>query len=228
MPASDAGAAATAPPFIVAVTGGVGSGKSTVARIFEGLGATVIDADRIAAEVIELPEIRAQVEAAFGAVYDPSGGLDRAALADRIFTDATARERLNDIVHPEVRARIDKALAALGATGSDNPRPPPGKRPLVLLDIPLLETSPYPDRADVVLFIDAPREDRLRRVRATRGWSSEELTRREASQVSLTEKERRADLSLINRDGDDPTAERERLEARCRALYEEWTSGGAE
>ena len=230
MPASDRGdsppESSLDRPFIVAVTGGIGSGKSTVARVFEGLGATVIDADRIAADVIQLPAIRAQVEAEFGEVYDEAGRLDRAALADRIFTDSGARERLNEIVHPEVRARIDKALAAVGATGSDTGRPP-GKRPLVLLDIPLLETSPYPDRADVVLFIDAPREDRLRRVQETRGWSSEELTRREASQVSLTEKKRRADLNLINRDGEDRAAERERLEARCRALYHEWTSDGA-
>lgn len=213
--------------FIVAVTGGIGSGKSTVARAFSELGAHVLDADRLAHEVLEDRDVLVQIEAEFPGVTGSDGSLDRALLADRVFSDPAAREQLNALVHPRVRERIDKELARIAATGSDAASPLPGKRPLVLLDIPLLETSPYPDRADVVLFIDAPREDRLRRVQETRGWSSEELTRREASQVSLTEKKRRADLNLINRDGEDRAAERERLEARCRALYHEWTSDGA-
>ncbi len=214
MPASDSGA----PLWIVAVTGGVGSGKSTVARAFAELGAHVIDADAISREVVDSPGVRSRLEDAFGtAMTTADGSLDRKALADLVFTDRGARERLDAIVHPEVRRRIDKELAHLAARGSDEASPLPGKRPLVLLDIPLLETSPFHDRADVVLFVDAPPRDRRRRVAEARGWPPEELTRREDSQVPIDEKRSRAHRVLPNFDG----AEGE-LAGNCRALIAEW------
>ena len=208
--------------FIVAVTGGIGSGKSTVARAFCELGAQVLDADRLAHEVLEDRDVLVQIEAEFPGVTGSDGSLDRALLADRVFSDPAARERLNALVHPRVRERIDKELARIAATGSDAASPLPGKRPLVLLDIPLLETSPYRDRADVVLFIDAPEQDRLGRVTRTRGWSEQEWSRREASQVPLSEKRRHADHILPNPDG-----EEDELLGRCRRLIEEWVRASA-
>jgi dephospho-CoA kinase len=203
---------------VVAVTGGIGAGKSRVAARFARLGAHVIDADAIAREVVGEEEVLAELRRALGAgIFTPEGALDRRALAERVFTDAPARERHNGIVHPEVRRRIDKELARLAASGSDAASPLPGKRPLVLLDIPLLDTSPYHDRAQVVLFVDAPAEDRRRRVAETRGWSAEELARREAAQAPLAEKRRRAHRVLPNPDGAE-----EELAARCRALLAEW------
>ena len=211
-PASNPGAL-----FVVAVTGGIGSGKSRVARVFGELGARVIDADRIAHEVLEDPQIRGAIEAEFPGVTGQDGVLDRSALAARVFTDPARRERLNALVHPEVRRRIDKELAHLAWNGSDARSPLPGKRPLVLLDIPLLETSPYPDRADVVLFIDAPEHDRLRRVTETRGWTATEWSRREATQVPLAEKRSRAQYTLSN-----PHGEEDQLLVRCQDLLAEW------
>ena len=224
MPASDPGRSRDSGPFIVAVTGGIGSGKSRVARVFESLGAHVIDADRLAHEVLAEETTLATIEEEFPGVRAPDGSLDRAALADRVFTDPAARERLNAIVHPAVRGRIDKALAQLAANGSDAASPLPGKRPLVLLDIPLLETSPYRDRADVVLFIDAPERDRLRRVIETRGWSAEELARREASQAPLAEKRRSAHHILPNPDPPPPETD---APAERRTPGDGATPGGA-
>jgi dephospho-CoA kinase len=205
-------------PWIVAVTGGIGAGKSRVARAFARLGAHVIDADAIARAVVESPAVVAELGRTFGrGIFTPDGILDRRALADRVFADTGERERLNAIVHPEVRRRIDKELARLAASGSDDASPLPGQRPLVLLDIPLLETSPYHDRAQVVLFVDASPEDRRRRVAETRGWSAEELARRAAAQAPIAEKRRRANRILPNPDGTE-----EELAERCRSLLEEW------
>lgn len=227
MPASELRSGSA--PLVVAVTGGVGSGKSSVARAFAALGATVIDADAIAREVVTEPAVRAALEAEFGSgVFTEEGALDRAALAGRVFDDPDALAALNGIVHPEVRARIDKELARLFAMGSDGASPLPEKRPLVLLDIPLLETSPYRDRADVILFIDAPLPDRVRRVHETRGWSEEELARREASQVPLTEKRSGSDVILANPDGAEGTIAEEALAERCRELLLEWSASSNE
>lgn len=226
MPGSDR--RADRAPWVVAVTGGIGSGKTRVARAFAALGARVIDADRIAREVIEEPECRDRLRREFGeSIFGGDGRIDRRALAERVFADPALRRLLEGIIHPEVRRRIDKELADLGASGSDDASPLPGKRPLVLLDIPLLETSPYHDRADVVLFVEAPESDRRRRVAETRGWSEGELIRREASQVPLDEKRRRAHRILPNPDprdprGSDPEGEAGGLSERCRALVEEW------
>jgi len=213
---------------VVAVTGGIGSGKSRVARVFAALGARVIDADRIAGELLGEPGPRAELRREFGpGIFTPEGDVDRRALAGKVFTDPAARARLESILHPEVRRRVDKELADAAASGSDDASPLPGKRPLVLLDIPLLETSPYHDLADVVLFVEAPESDRRRRVAETRGWSAEELIRREASQVPLEEKRRRAHRILPNPDASElpdshgGSAEA-RLEERCRELLGEW------
>jgi dephospho-CoA kinase len=208
-------------PFIVAVTGGIGAGKSRVAETFRRLGAHVIDADKIARRVVGEAEVRSELEREFGAeIFTDQGSLDRKALAELVFSDPGSRARLEAITHPRVRQRIDKELADLATNGSDGRSPLPGKRPLVLLDIPLLETSPYHGRADFILFIDAPESDRRRRVRETRGWSVEEWSRRESSQVQLADKRRRAHQILPN-----PDVEEERLEERCRALIEEWRRG---
>jgi len=216
-------------PFIVAVTGGIGSGKSTVSRLFTRWGAHRIDADELAHRAFDDPAVRAALAPDFPGVFGSGGEVDRAALADRVFTDPESRRRLEAVVHPWVRDRIEKELAALSRNGSDAASPLPGKRPLVLLDVPLLETSPFRDRADAVVFIDTPVEDRIRRVTETRGWSREELARREASQRPLAEKRRAAHHVLPNPDPESGARARgkdedPRLVEACRALLGEWIS----
>jgi dephospho-CoA kinase len=115
---------------LVALTGGIGTGKSTVARMFEELGATVLDADAIVRE-LQAPgaPVLDEIVAVFGPeVLDASGALDREALGAVVFRDAQARRRLEAIVHPRVGAEMARRVAAARAAGV----------PLVVLDIPLL------------------------------------------------------------------------------------------
>ncbi len=214
-------------PWIVAITGGVGSGKSTVASVFVSLGAHHIDADRIAHEVIQTPEVTQQLVQAFGGeTLDAAGKPRRDYLSDHIFGcgDGAERERriaaLNRITHPAVRMKIDKMLEMWAQKGFDEASPLPRKRPLLILDIPLLERSPYSTRASTILFIESSFEDRLQRVQDSRGWSEERLREREASQVDLAQKRQGAKQVVTNPNRPDCL---QALEISCRELIQEWS-----
>lgn len=135
------------PPFTVALTGGVASGKSAVAQRFAALGACVIDADLVARELVAPGAAAlAEVVAAFGPeVLDARGALDRRRLRQRIFADADARHRLEAILHPRVRTLLRERSAAIDG-------------PYALLVIPLLVESGHYDWVDRVLVVDVPRE----------------------------------------------------------------------
>jgi dephospho-CoA kinase len=139
-------------PFTVALTGGIASGKSEVARRLAALGADVIDADEVARDIV-VPGTPAleEIAAAFGpGVLDGSGALDRAAMRTLIFADHAARKRLESILHPRVRAEL---FARSAATAS----------PYAMLVIPLLvETGDY-GWVDRVLVVDIPRAQQLAR-----------------------------------------------------------------
>ncbi len=146
-------------PFVVALTGGIASGKSTVAEHFEALGVPVFDADVAAREVVA-PDSDGlnEVIAAFGeGLLDKAGTLDRAALRRIVFADPDARARLEAIVHPRVRARLRQQVEAASA-------------PWVLLVIPLLaETWAAWDWVDRVLLVDVPELLQLQRLVARDG-----------------------------------------------------------
>jgi dephospho-CoA kinase len=167
---------------VVALTGGIASGKSSVARLFENLGAVIIDADALARQVVEPGEpALAEIEAAFGPeMIDPSGHLDRKRLAARIFHDAEARRRLNEIVHPRVRERMRTALADLERTRPDA---------VVVLDIPLLFESPPPDfvTRDVIVVYAAP-DVQLARLMAREACGRSDAEARLRAQRPLAEK----------------------------------------
>lgn len=187
--------------WIVAITGGIGSGKSVVASALARLGGHAIVADELAHEVTRDPQVLAEIARSLGPnVLQPDGQLDRAAVADLVFRDPEKLSSLNQIVHPRVQAKIYKELAKWEETGFDSASPLPGNRPLIILDIPLLERSPFLPLASTVVFVDAPWPDRVRRVRTSRGWSEAELQRREASQVSLAVKRKGADSVIENPD----------------------------
>jgi len=139
-------------PFTVALTGGIASGKSEAARRFAAIGASVIDADVVAREIVQpgMPAL-AEIADAFGAqMLDAEGSLERAEMRALIFGDAEARRRLEAILHPRVRAEM--LVRTDAATG-----------PYVLLVIPLLvETAGY-DWVDRVVVVDVPREIQLAR-----------------------------------------------------------------
>lgn len=140
-------------PFIIAVTGGIGSGKSAVTDRFSAHAVPVFDADVIARQLVEPGELAlAEIVAVFGSeVLDSNGRLDRAALRAVVFNDSAAREQLNAILHPRVRTRL-RTLAH---------RPGPH---YVLLAIPLLAESAHPyDWLDRILVVDVPRELQIQR-----------------------------------------------------------------
>jgi dephospho-CoA kinase len=170
---------------VIGLLGGIGSGKSTVATLLAERGATVLDADRHAREVAREPGVVAAIVARFGPeVLDAAGALDRGALAERAFADASATEALNAIVHPEVRRRLLDDLSRAG----------PGP---VVLDVPLLLESPLASLVDQWVFIEAPEAVREARVEG-RNWPPGERARREARQADLAAKRARADYVLEN------------------------------
>lgn len=177
---------------VVGLVGGVGCGKSTVARLLGELGAAVIDADRLAHDVLAERACLLALRDRFGpGVFSPGGDLDRQALAERVFGAGAEddREFLEGLVHPRVRERILASLA--GERRRQRPAP------LVVLDVPLLLESPLASECDRIVFVEAPRESRTGRA-AARGWAEGELGRREEAQMPLDVKRGRADLVLDN------------------------------
>jgi dephospho-CoA kinase len=186
----------------IGLTGGIGSGKSTAARRFAQLGALVIDADAVAREVVEPgTDGLAAVVAEFGPrVLDGSGRLDRPALAALVFADDVARERLNGILHPRIRARVAERIAAA----------PPGT--VVVQDVPLLVETGQADAYDLVVVVEAPADLRVQRLVRDRGLPAEQARARMAAQASDEQRRAAADVVLVN-DGtpDDLRAKVDRL-----------------
>jgi dephospho-CoA kinase len=170
---------------VIGLLGGIGSGKSTVARLLSERGVPVLDADRYAREVVASPAVTAALVARFGGgILDAGGALDRAALARAAFVDEEATAALNAIVHPEVRRRLLDELRRAGDR-------------TVVLDVPLLLESPLAELVGVWVFVDASDSVREARV-APRNWPAGERQRRESRQADLAAKRRRADYVLEN------------------------------
>ena len=171
----------------IGLTGGIGSGKSTVSALLAARGAVVIDADRIAREVVEpgTPGLAAVVEAFGQGVLRDDGSLDRPALAAVVFADPESRKRLDGIVHPLVRARAAE-LAGAAPDGS-----------VVVHDVPLLVETGQAASYDVVLVVQADPEVRVRRL-VQRGLSEEDAWARIAAQATDEQRRAVADVVLDN------------------------------
>lgn len=173
--------------YRVALTGGIGSGKSTVADAFARLGVTVSDADAVSHALtapggIALPAIRA----AFGdEIIDTQGALDRTRLRRQVFADAAARQQLEAILHPLIRARM---LAEAESADS----------PYALLVIPLLLETGQQSLADLVLVVDVPERVQIERVKARSGLAAPEIQRIIQCQVSRAERLAAADDVIDN------------------------------
>lgn len=175
--------------LVTGLTGGIGSGKSTVAALLAERGAVVVDADRLARDAVEVgtPGYRAVVERFGPGVVAADGSLDRAALAALVFDAPAALADLNGIVHPIVRAAIAGRLAEL--EGGDA---------IVVLEIPLLVESKRTYGASLVIVVDCPEEIALRRAVEGRGLDESDVRRRMAAQVSRPERLAVADLVIDN------------------------------
>lgn len=197
-------------PRVVGLTGGIGSGKSTVAALLRARGLPVIDADMVARDCTApgSPGLDA-VLARFGAgVRSDDGTLDRAALAAVVFADAGARRDLEAILHPCIRAGIAARLDALADSS-----PPPA---LAVVEHPLLVETGGTADVDVVVVVEAPVDLRVARTVAGRGMTAADVRSRIASQTDDATRRAAADHVLVN-DGDERALERD-VDALLRLL----------
>lgn len=174
-------------PIVLGLAGGIGAGKSAVARELESRGALVLDSDARAKAVLETPEARDALVSWWGPDILKDGKVDRKRVADIVFADAEQRRRLEVFVHPRLHAARQLDIDAAAARGVR----------FIVIDAPLLQEAGVDKECDAVVFVDAPREQRLERVRS-RGWDDAELARREAAQLPLSEKRARSTFVVEN------------------------------
>lgn len=186
--------------MLIALTGGIGSGKSTVAAEWVSLGATEVDADVLAREVVEPgTEGLAQVAKEFGnEVINPDGTLNRAALAGKAFASEEARKKLESILHPLIQRLAAEKISQISG--------------VVVYTIPLLAETKSPLKFDKVVTISCPEDVRVKRLIA-RGLSEDDARRRIAAQASDAEREQKADI-VISSDCD-----KSELIERSRRVY---------
>ncbi|KWW99883.1 dephospho-CoA kinase [Carbonactinospora thermoautotrophica] len=172
----------------VGLTGGIGSGKSEVSRLLAAHGAIVVDADRLAREVVEpgSPGLARVVEEFGPGVLRPDGSLDREKLAGIVFADPERRRALNEIVHPLVRRRAEELTAQAGEDA------------VVVHDVPLLVENRMAPLYDLVVVVDAPVEIQLERLVRRRGMTEEAARARIAAQASREERLAVADVVIDN------------------------------
>lgn len=204
---------------VLGLIGPIGAGKSWVAAELAAQGAQVLDADAVGHALLEQRPARDLVVDRFGpAILDrsaPTGTeegstsapprIDRRALGGLVFNDPAALRGLEAILHPRMRRTFERAIA----------RAQRGERVrAVVLDAAILLEAGWNDLCDLVVFVDAPRDQRLARVVEQRGWSAEQLEARERAQWSADRKRERADVVLTNDQDSDPNPLRAEIDAR--------------
>lgn len=173
--------------LVIGLLGGIASGKSQVARLLAGPDGRVLDADAMAHRALAAPELAERLVSEFGPkAIDRDGNANRKHIASQVFGHPERLARLESWIHPRVRANIWDELAAARAAGV----------PICVLDVPLLLEHDREHRwvaeCDALVFVEADLADRERRAAAKRSWGPGELAAREAAQLSLDEKQRRA------------------------------------
>jgi dephospho-CoA kinase len=178
---------------IIGILGGLGSGKSTVAAEFAKLGCAVIDADKIAHELLDKKTIKKAIVASFGkAVLDKEGKIDRKALADIVFTDADKLSTLNRIIHPSVLRRAEQLIRRI--KGQKRVK-------AIVLDMPLLVEVGWAKRCDRLVFVDCQRKLRAERSKKMGFFDKNQHKIRENFQISLDKKVNIADNTINNNSG---------------------------
>lgn len=173
------------------ILGGVGSGKSSVVRQITDMQLRVIDADRIGHDVLLRDEIKSQILETFGPSVFEDDDVHRSRLAGLVFGESEEqserRSKLNNIMHPAIRQEIHHQIDTA-----------PRDSDVVILDAALLLEGNWDAHCDWLIYVDTPRETRIQRVIDNRGWTADELDRREASQICLSTKQERADFVVDN------------------------------
>lgn len=173
----------------IGLTGGIGSGKSTVSSRLAELGAFIVDADLVAREIVEPGQpALAELAEAFDGVLTPDGTLNRAELARQAFATPEATEKLNAITHPRIRARTEELFKQGRESGAQ----------VLVYDMPLLIENGEVDKVDHVLVVDAPDELRIDRLVQHRGLDENDARRRIAAQIDRETRLNAADTVLDN------------------------------
>lgn len=196
---------------MIGLTGGIGSGKSTVARLLAARGAVIIDADAIAREVVEpgTPALEALVKRFGPDILEPDGRLNRPALAERAFVDEESKKALEAITHPAIATEFFRRIEA---------NPPDA---VIVHDVPLLVESVGPDRYGAVIVVEAPREVRLERLEQ-RGIARADAEARMAQQA--TDEQRRAIATWVL----DNSGDLDALEAQVEQIWPEVVAAARE
>jgi dephospho-CoA kinase len=176
--------------LVIGLTGGIGSGKSTVSALLAAKGAVVVDADEVVREQQRpgTPVFDAMVERFGPGIVGAGGALDRAAVADIVFADPQALEDLNNIVHPAVGAEIARRMEALSSTDA-----------VVVLDVPLLVEASRGYPLAGLLVVDVDPDIAVERLVMQRGMTEEDARSRMSRQASREERRARADVVIDNR-----------------------------
>lgn len=191
---------------VIGLTGGIGTGKSTVAGMLARMGAVILDADAIGKVVVEEdPEVLQELQTEFGHdIVDAQGRLKRQELGHRIFGDLQKVERLNQIVHPHLIARLKREEEKALRSGA----------PLVVVDAALIYEADLEEHFDHIVVVTASLPQRLERVRNRDGFTDEQIMQRIQSQIPIEEKEKHAD-TVIRNDGSV-----DELETAVQALFQ--------
>jgi len=174
---------------IIGLVGGIGAGKSSVARILQSLGAAVIDSDRLAHDELADPEVIAMLRGWWGDKVCPSNEVNRKVLASIVFSDPHELDRLEKLLYPRIHRHRERLVEGFDADLAVR---------AIVLDAPKLYEAGLGNYCDAVIFVEADWPVRVRRVATSRGWSEAELRRRENLQNSLDTKRANADHVVIN------------------------------
>lgn len=197
--------------YLVALTGSIGSGKTTTAEIFRSLGAAIVDADELAREAV-LPGTTAlkKIAEEFGnSILNSDGTLNRKAMGRLVFDDKAKRKNLEAILHPEIRRLFTERVKTLAALGH------PSKVPVIYVVPLLFEARLDLNAFDFIVVVAAPRELCLARIQARDNCSLELAERKYSSQIPIEEKKKKADCVIEN------NSSLEALTAQCSSLYAE-------
>ncbi len=175
---------------VIGLLGGLGSGKSTVATEFAKYGGWLIHADQLGHEALQQPELRDRIVTHFGTeIVDSAGQIDRRKLGPKVFADPAERQTLEAIVHPWIGQRIKEEMAKANAAVD---------AAFIVLDAAIMLEAGWNKVCDWLVYIDVPRALRLQRLAQQRGWTESEVMAREAAQMPLEDKARKADFIVDN------------------------------
>lgn len=190
---------------VIGLTGGIATGKSTVEKILENLGAKVIDADKVVHKLLSDENVKNKIRQYFPDTFDNEGNIDRKKLAGIVFNDYEKKKILENILHPKVGQEIDKWIEINKKENSDK---------VLFVSVPLMiETGSY-KKYDKVVLVYAPRELQIKRLIENKGYSYEEALVRINAQMDIEEKRKYADYIIEN------TGSIPELEEKVKQLYE--------